>query len=109
MALAILLGLCAGFVGFLPMFFALRSYRKVLDNNSTMRLAGYSLGAFLLSLVILALALFACSRIAHDQLLPFGCAEVVMLLVSTIAYVVSKNRSGKSAAGKKERGQDTDG
>jgi len=108
MAVAILLGLCAGFVGFLPMFFALKSYRKVLAGGSTMRLAGYSLGAFLISLVILAVALFACSKIAHDQLLPFGAAEVVMLLAATIAYVVSTNRSDKGAA-KKKGGQDTDG
>ena len=95
MAVAILVGLCVGFVGFLPLYFALNATRKSLD-SAIMKLALVGLGAFLMSLVVLAVALLICSKVAHDMLLPFGAAEVAMLIASTIAYVVYKNRTVKT-------------
>ena len=107
-AAAILLGICAGVVGFLPLRFALVSYRKVLGDNSTMRLAAYSLVAFLVSLVLVVVALVICSQVAHDLLLPFGVTEIFALIVVTSVYVVRKNRTVKQAQ-PGERGRDIDG
>ena len=94
MAVAILIGICVGFVGFLPLFFALRLTRRSLD-SSIMKLALTGLGAFLISLIVLVVALIVCAKVAHDVLLPFGAAEVVTLIAATIAYVLYKNRTVK--------------
>ena len=51
----------------------------------------YGLVGVFFSLIILAAALFACSALAHDAVLPFGLAEMVALIVSTSVYVVYKN------------------
>ena len=108
MPVAILLGACAGIVGFLPLRFALVSYRKVLSDDSTLRLAAFSLVAFLVSLVILVVALFVCSRVARDMVVAFGVTEILTLIVVTSAYVIYRNRSGTKGALDK-RGREADG
>jgi hypothetical protein len=41
-------------------------------------------------MVIAIIGLLLCSNYAHDVLLPFGCAEVLVLIVSISVYVVYK-------------------
>lgn len=94
MALAILVGLVAGFAGSLALIFALRMSKRMFS-TSMLHMAAYGLGGFFVSLLIVAIALFACSKLAHDMTLPFGLAEVFMLIVATSVYVVSKNGSKK--------------
>ena len=94
MAVAILIGICVGFVGFLTLYFALRLIRKQPD-SPIMKLALTGLGAVLISLIVLVVALIACAKTAHDVLLPFGAAEVVTLIAATIGCVIYKNRTVK--------------
>ena len=92
MVLAILCGVVAGIIGFLPLWFALRSSHK--HGDTTMNLAVYALGSFVISLIVLAVLLFACSRIAKGMVLPFGVSEIFALIIVTCVYVVRRNRKG---------------
>ena len=89
-ALGILLGAVAGFIGFLPLFAAIRISRRV----TSVRMLASATNALVGTAVSLALAvagLLLCSNFAHDVLLPFGCAEIVTLVASISVYVVYKN------------------
>ena len=97
MMLAVLAGLVAGFVGFLPLMVALKMSRRVFS-TSMLHVAAFGLGGFFISLIILAIELFVCSKVAHDVLLPFGVAEILMLIVATSVYVARKNGLGKKGS-----------
>ncbi|MGI6220617.1 MAG: hypothetical protein ACOYIP_01895 [Coriobacteriales bacterium] len=88
---AILLGVVAGIIGFLPLRFALASSSK--HGDTTMNLAIYALGSFVISLVIVAVLLFVCSRVAKGMVLPFGVSEILALIIVTCVYVLRRNRS----------------
>ena len=90
---AILCGVAAGIIGFLPLRFALVS-SKGKNSDSMAGLAIYVLGAFVISLVIVAVLLFACSRVAKGMVLPFGVSEILALIIVTCVYVLRRNRSG---------------
>lgn len=87
---AIILGAAAGFVGFLPMFAAIRLSRKSISTKAGSAVAFGLLGT-LVSLAIVVVALILCSKVAHDALLPFAIAELVVLIAATSAYVLYKN------------------
>lgn len=89
-ALGIALGAVTGFIGFLPMFAAIRISRRVASSRMLASAANALLGCAV-SLVVAVAGLLLCSNLAHDLLLPFGCAEIVALVVSTSVYVVYKN------------------
>ena len=89
-ALGILLGAVAGFIGFLPLFAAIRISRRV----TSVKMLASATNALVGTAVSLALAvagLLLCSNYAHEVLLPFGCAEIVTLVASISVYVVYKN------------------
>ena len=89
-ALGILLGAIAGFIGFLPLFAAIRISRRV----TSVKMLASATNALVGTAVSLALAvagLLLCSNYAHGVLLPFGCAEIVTLVASISVYVVYKN------------------
>lgn len=94
MALAVLAGLAAGVIGFIPLMVALKMSRRVFS-TSMLHIAAFGLGGFFMSLIILGVELFACSKLAHDVLLPFGIAEIATLVVVTSVYVVLTNRTGR--------------
>ena len=49
----------------------------------------------ILSGVLLVAALFACKALEADAVLPFGLAEVAVLLVSIVAYTCALVRKGR--------------
>lgn len=89
-ALGIALGAVAGFIGFLPLFAAIRLSRRVLSARM-LASAAVALGGTAVSLALAVAALLLCSSYAHEVVLPFGCAEVVVLVASISVYVVYKN------------------
>ena len=89
MVAAILIGAITGFVGFLPLFAALRLARKH-PSVSIANAALYGLGGTFVSLVVVAVALIVCALVARPSF-PFGMAEIVSLIVCTAAYVWRKN------------------
>ena len=89
MVAAILIGAITGFVGFLPLFAALRLARKH-PSVSIANAALCGLGGTFVSLVV-AVALIVCALVARPSVFPFGMAEIVSLIVCTAAYVWRKN------------------
>lgn len=89
-ALSILLGAVAGFLSFLPLFAAIRISRRVTSVRMLASAANALLGCAV-SLIVAIAGLLLCSNVAHDELLAFGCAEIVVLVASTSVYVVYKN------------------
>lgn len=90
MAIAIAAGVCAGIVGFLPLFAALRLARRSAS-TSAMSAGLYGLGGTFVSLIIVAVALIVCAVVSRESVLAFGLAEMLALIVSTAVYVVYKN------------------
>ena len=68
MVAAIVIGVIAGFIGFLPLFASLRLARKHPS-----------------------VSFIVCALVARPQVLPFGMAEIVSLIVCTAVYVWRKN------------------
>ena len=89
-SIAIALGALAGFIGFVPMFVALRLSRKV-PAQGTMEAALFGLAGTFVSLIIVIVALIMCRVFAADSVLPFGVAELVTLIVVTCGFVLYKN------------------
>lgn len=90
MVAAIVIGVIAGFIGFLPLFASLRLARKH-PSVSVANAALYGLGGTFVSLVVVAVALIVCALVARPMALPFGMAEIVSLIVCTAVYVWRKN------------------
>jgi hypothetical protein len=90
MALAIALGALAGIVGFLPLFAALRLARRS-ESTQVLTTGMYGLGGSCVSLLLVAIALILCAVVDRSMVVPFAVAEVVVLIVTTSAYVVYKN------------------
>lgn len=94
MVLAIVAGLAAGVVGFIPLFVFLRLGRRS-TSLSPMNAGLYGLAGTFVSLIIVAAALIICAMVAREAVLPFGIAEMGALIVSTSIYVVYKNALAK--------------
>lgn len=94
MGVAIVLGIIAGFVGFLALFVALRLSRRS-TSTSPLNAGLYGLGGSCVSLLIVAIALIVCAITARDLVLPFAIAEIVVLVAATSIYVVHKNALAK--------------
>jgi uncharacterized membrane protein YhaH (DUF805 family) len=89
-SVAIILGILAGAIGFIPIFVAIRISRHS-TSTSVMSAAACGLLGSLVSLIVVVVELLLCSQLAHDVLLPFGIAELLALIVVTATYVVYKN------------------
>ncbi len=91
MALAIILGLLSGVVGFAPLFVGLRLTKKVTATSNF----GY-MSILLLSLVISFVLMFAfaiiCVNVAREVALPFVLAEAFALSVMAIVFGVMRTR-----------------
>ena len=91
MALAILMGTIAGFVGFLPLWAAL----KLMQRSASIGMAetaAKSLGGVTVSLILLAVAMFAASRIAHDYVGVFGLVELVTFVLFSVIYFMWRTK-----------------
>lgn len=93
-AAAVVIGVVAGFVGFLPLFASLRLSRKH-PSASVMNAALYGLGGVFVSLVVAAVCLIVCAVVARPLVLPFGIAEIISLIGFTAVYVWRKNAPAK--------------
>lgn len=90
MVLAIVLGIVAGFAGFIPLFIALRLSRRS-TSTSPLSAGLYGLAGFFVSMVVVAVALIICALVARESVVPFAIAEIVTLIAATSIYVVYKN------------------
>lgn len=90
MAFAILIGALAGVVGFIPLFVAMRLSRKSISTN-VLGTATYGLVGVFVSMIVLAVEIIICSRVASEWVLPFGLSEMLTLIIATAMYVIYKN------------------
>lgn len=94
MAVAILCGVLAGVIGFLPLPIGLRMTRNVTRTSNFGHMAILIL-ALIVSFVLLAVSAFLCVFLARDVALPFVLAEAVALSVSAIVFGVKKTLMSK--------------
>ncbi len=90
MVLAILAGVVAGFVGFIPLYISMRLSKRSLS-LSTANTALYGLAGVFISLVVAAAELIICAKVARGVILPFGLSEMLALIVSTSVYTMFRN------------------
>lgn len=90
MVVAILLGVVAGILAFLPYYAAMRLSRRAATSSS-LNLGLYGLGGACVSLLILIICTVVCGITARGSIVPFTVAEGVAFLGFTIAYVTCKN------------------
>ncbi len=94
MVAAIICGVIAGFVGFLPLLVGLRQTRKVTATSNFGHMS-----ILLISLVISFALMFAfailCVNVARDGAMPFVLAEAVALSVTAIVFGVRRTLGGK--------------
>ena len=90
----IVLGILAGVVGFLPIAVSMRLARRV-SSDAIMALATCGLGGIFASLVLLVVMLILCAKLAHDVLIGFAAAEIIVFLACTIVFVLVKTRTRK--------------
>ena len=98
----VLLGILAGAVGFVPMFFALRLSRANATSSVVRDAALYGLGGVGVSLLIVV-ELIVCALVARPLVLPFGVSELLALIVVTALYVVASNKTRNRVGREKER------
>lgn len=87
---SVLCGILAGALGFVPLWGALKLARRA--NKQTMvSMAGNGLLGVFVSLIVLGVAMFLCSRLARDFILPFGAGEILTFLAVTSVYFMHRN------------------
>ena len=86
----IALGVLTGFLGFLPMFIALRLSRRSTSTQA-LTIGLYGRAGAAVSLVVLIIGLVACGLFARESLISYVIAEILTFLVSTVTYVFYKN------------------
>ena len=91
MVVAILLGACAGFLGFLPLWAALLLTQRSTETGMGAT-AMQSLGGVTASLLILALTMFAAARFAHDYVGVFGAVELITFVLVSVVYFTRRNK-----------------
>lgn len=89
MAAAIILGLVAGALGFVPLLIGLRMTKKVTETSNFGHMAILML-ALLISFVILFVTAIVCINVARDLVLYFVLSEAVGLCVVTIGFGISR-------------------
>ena len=99
----VLLGILAGAVGFVPMFFALRLSRANATSSVVRDAALYGLGGVSVSLLVVVFELIVCALVARPLVLPFGVSELLALIVVTALYVVASNKTRNRVGREKER------
>ena len=94
MALAVLGGVLAGIIGFMPLVVGLRMTKKVTATSNFGHMS-----ILLLSLLVSFAIMFAfailCVNLARDVAMPFVLAEAVTLSVVAIVFGVRRTLTGK--------------
>ncbi|MBQ9069514.1 MAG: hypothetical protein IJ131_10770 [Eggerthellaceae bacterium] len=89
MALAIILGALAGILGFLPLVGATIAVKRVTSTSNFSHVT-ILIVALVGSMVVLAGSVFACVAIDRQDILAFVGAEAAGLVVSAVAFGISR-------------------
>lgn len=89
MALAIVLGVLAGAVGFAPLIFGLHRVKHMTDAGNFGHM-GVLMLCLIFSFVLMFAAAILCITLARDLALPFVLSEAVALSLTAVAFGVSR-------------------
>lgn len=88
MFVAIVLGVIAGVISYLPYILATAKSKKEDAQESVAGLAGWFFFAILCSFVILLVSILLCLKFARDVALPFTFAGIIALFIMVIIFNV---------------------
>ena len=88
---AVIVGALVGIAGFVPTFKMAGRARKMMVTNNVGSL-GLLVLSFVLSFIVMLIAIAICANFARDVLLPFVLALVLGLSVTAITYGIRLNK-----------------
>lgn len=85
MAIAILIGILIGIVGFLPLLGALKISKKIVATRTGLN-AAVMIFSILISLAILIVSMLIFNDLNHSNILPFVLSAAITLIITAIGF-----------------------
>lgn len=85
MAIAILIGILIGIVGFLPLLGALKISKKIVATRTGLN-AAVMIFSILISLAIMIVSTLIFNDLNHSNILPFVLSAAITLIVTAIGF-----------------------
>lgn len=85
MAIAILIGILIGIVGFLPLLGALKISKKIVATRTGLN-AAVMIFSILISLAIMIVSMLIFNDLNHSNILPFVLSAAITLIVTAIGF-----------------------
>lgn len=85
MAIAILIGILIGIVGFLPLFGALKISKKIVATRTGLN-AAVMIFSILISLAIMIVSMLIFNDLNHSNILPFVLSAAITLIITAIGF-----------------------
>lgn len=85
MAIAILIGILIGIVGFLPLLGALKISKKIVATRTGLN-AAVMIFSILLSLAIMIVSVLIFNDLNHSNILPFVLSAAITLIITAIGF-----------------------
>lgn len=85
MAIAILIGILIGIVGFLPLLGALKISKKIVATLTGLN-AAVMIFSILISLAILIVSMLIFNDLNHSNILPFVLSAAITLIITAIGF-----------------------
>lgn len=85
MAIAILIGILIGIVGFLPLLGALKISKKIVATRTGLN-AAVMIFSILISLVIMIVSMLIFNDLNHSNILPFVLSAAITLIITAIGF-----------------------
>ena len=85
MAIAILIGILIGIVGFLPLLGALKISKKIVATPTGWN-AAVMIFSILISLAIMIVSMLIFNELNHSNILPFVLSAAITLIITAIGF-----------------------
>lgn len=85
MAIAILIGILIGIVGFLPLLGALKISKKIVATRTGLN-AAVMIFSILISLAIMIVSMLIFNELNHSNILPFVLSAAITLIITAIGF-----------------------
>lgn len=85
MAIAILIGILIGIVGFLPLLGALKISKKIVATRTGLN-AAVMIFSILISLAIMIVSMLIFNDLNHSNILPFVLSVAITLIITAIGF-----------------------
>lgn len=85
MAIAILIGILIGIVGFLPLLGALKISKRIVATRTGLN-AAVMIFSILISLAIMIVSMLIFNDLNHSNILPFVLSAAITLIITAIGF-----------------------